>query len=100
MTTPHRIGNIPRRVPLSHRRALIRRHTRLRPVEGVAEVYTVTGEWDFVAIIRVREHDELAKVVTGRLAALEGIAATNTMVAFQQFSAHDLESMFGLGLEA
>ena len=36
----------------------------------------------------------------GRLAALEGIAATNTMVAFQQFSAHDLESMFGLGLEA
>jgi len=38
MTTPHRIGNIPRRVPLSHRRALIRRHTRLRPVEGVAEV--------------------------------------------------------------
>ena len=73
---------------------------QLADVEGVAEVYTVTGEWDFVAIIRVREHDELAKVVTGRLAALEGIAATNTMVAFQQFSAHDLESMFGLGLEA
>ena len=72
----------------------------LAAVEGVAEVYTVTGEWDFVAIIRVREHDELAKVVTGRLAALEGITATNTMVAFQQFSAHDLESMFGLGLEA
>ena len=73
---------------------------QLADVPGVAEVYTVTGEWDFVAIIRVREHDELAQVVTGRLAALEGIAATNTMVAFQQFSAHDLESMFGLGLEA
>jgi DNA-binding Lrp family transcriptional regulator len=72
---------------------------KLADVEGVAEVYTVTGEWDFVAIIRVREHDELAQVVTGRLAALDGIAATNTMVAFQQFSAHDLESMFGLGLE-
>ena len=72
---------------------------RLADVEGVAEVYTVTGEWDFVAIVRVREHDELAQVVTGRLAALEGIAATNTMVAFQQFSAHDLEAMFGLGLE-
>ncbi len=73
---------------------------QLADVPGVAEVYTVTGEWDFVAIVRVREHDELAQVVTGRLAALEGIAATNTMVAFQQFSAHDLESMFGLGLEA
>ena len=73
---------------------------QLADVEGVAEVYTVTGEWDFVAIIRVREHDELASVVTDRLAALDGIAATNTMVAFQQFSAHDLESMFGLGLEA
>ena len=73
---------------------------QLADVEGVAEVYTVTGEWDFVAIVRVREHDELAKVVTGRLAALDGIAGTNTMVAFQQFSAHDLESMFGLGLEA
>lgn len=72
---------------------------QLADVEGVAEVYTVTGEWDFVAIIRVREHDDLAGVVTGKLAALDGIAATNTMVAFQQFSAHDLESMFGLGLE-
>jgi DNA-binding Lrp family transcriptional regulator len=73
---------------------------RLADVEGVAEVYTVTGEWDFVAIIRVREHDDLAAVVTGKLATLEGIEATNTMVAFQQFSAHDLESMFGLGLES
>ena len=72
---------------------------QLADVEGVAEVYTVTGEWDFVAIIRVREHDDLASVVTGKLAAMDGIAATNTMVAFQQFSAHDLESMFGLGLE-
>jgi len=73
---------------------------QLADVEGVSEVYTVTGEWDFVAIIRVREHDDLAAVVTGKLASLEGIAATNTMVAFQQFSTHDLESMFGLGLES
>jgi DNA-binding Lrp family transcriptional regulator len=84
----------------SRRDALTNLGPKLADVDGVAEVYTVTGEWDFVAIIRVREHDELARVVTGRLAALDGIAATNTMVAFQQFSAHDLESMFGLGLEA
>ncbi len=72
---------------------------QLAEVEGVAEVYTVTGDWDFVAIIRVREHDELAKTVTQGLLGLEGIERTSTMVAFQQFSAHDLEAMFGLGLE-
>ena len=73
--------------------------SELADVEGVAEVYTVTGEWDFIAIVRVREHDDLAKVVTHELTKLEGIQRTQTMVAFQQFSAHDLEAMFGLGLE-
>lgn len=72
---------------------------RLADVPGVSEVYTVTGEWDFVAIVRVREHDQLAEVVTRRLTKLDGIERTQTMVAFQQFSAHDLEAMFGLGLE-
>jgi DNA-binding Lrp family transcriptional regulator len=71
----------------------------LADVDGVAEVYTVTGEWDFIAIARVREHDELAKVVTQHLTKLRDIEKTQTMVAFQQFSAHDLEAMFGLGLE-
>jgi len=73
--------------------------SELAGVEGVAEVYTVTGEWDFIAIARVREHDDLAKVVTQHLTGLDGIERTETMVAFQQFSAHDLEAMFGLGLE-
>ena len=73
--------------------------SELADVDGVAEVYTVTGEWDFIAIVRVREHDDLAKVVTHELTNLEGIQRTQTMVAFQQFSAHDLEAMFGLGLE-
>ena len=72
---------------------------QLADVEGVAEVYTVTGEWDFVAIVRVREHEDLASVVTQHLTKLDGIEKTQTMVAFQQFSAHDLEAMFGLGLE-
>lgn len=72
---------------------------QLADVEGVAEVYTVTGDWDFVVIIRVREHDELAAVVAGGFTRLEGIERTTTMVAFQQFSKHDLEAMFGLGME-
>jgi len=83
----------------STREALTHLGPRLADVPGVAEVYTVTGEWDFVAIVRVREHDELASVVTQRLTRLEGIERTQTMVAFQQFSAHDLEAMFGLGME-
>ena len=73
---------------------------KLAETAGVAEVYTVTGKWDFVAIIRVREHEELATIVTQELARLDGIERTHTMVAFQQFSRHDLEAMFGLGLEA
>ena len=72
---------------------------KLAEVDGVAEVYTVTGDWDFIAIVRVREHDELARTVTQGLLGLEGIERTSTMVAFQQFSAHDLEAMFGLGIE-
>jgi DNA-binding Lrp family transcriptional regulator len=70
---------------------------RLADVEGVSEAYSVTGEWDFAAVVRVGEHDELADLVTGRLAKLDGIERTYTMVAFQVFSRHDLEAMFSIG---
>jgi DNA-binding Lrp family transcriptional regulator len=70
---------------------------RLAEVDGVAEAYSVTGEWDYVAILRLREHDDLAELVTGRLARLRGIQQTYTMVAFEVFSQHDLESMFSIG---
>ena len=83
----------------SSRHGLTSLGPQLADVEGVAEVYTVTGEWDFVAIVRVREHEDRANVVTQHLTKLDGIEKTQTMVAFQQFSAHDLEAMFGLGLE-
>ncbi len=83
----------------SSREGLTSLGPHLADIEGIAEVYTLTGEWDFIAIARVREHDELARVVTQRLTQLDGIQRTQTMVAFQQFSAHDLEAMFGLGLE-
>lgn len=83
----------------SSRAGLTHLGAELADVEGVAEVYTVTGDWDFVAIVRVREHDDLAKVVTQHLTQLADIEKTQTMVAFQQFSTHDLEAMFGLGLE-
>jgi len=69
----------------------------LAGVEGVAEAYSVTGEWDFVAIIRVRQPEQLAPLVTGRLAQIDGIKRTHTMVAFEVFSQHDLEALFSIG---
>jgi DNA-binding Lrp family transcriptional regulator len=68
----------------------------LADVEGVAEAYSVTGEWDFVAILRVSRPEDLARVVTERLSGLPGIARTYTMVAFEAYSRHDLEAMFSL----
>ena len=69
----------------------------LADMEGVREAYSVTGEWDFVAIVQVRRHEDLAEVVTGRIGQLDGIARTQTMVAFEAFSRHDLEAMFSIG---
>jgi DNA-binding Lrp family transcriptional regulator len=69
----------------------------LADIDGVAEAYSVTGDWDFVAILRLREQDELAQVVTGRISQLEGVERTQTMVAFEAFSRHDLEALFSLG---
>ena len=69
----------------------------LADVEGVAEAYSVTGEWDFVAMLRVRNPEEVAEVVTGRFGALTGIRRTHTMVAFEVFSKHDLEALFSIG---
>lgn len=71
--------------------------SELTDVEGVAEVYSVAGGPDLVAIVRVREQDELAEVVTRRITSLEGILATNTLVAFKAYSRRDLEAMWDLG---
>jgi DNA-binding Lrp family transcriptional regulator len=69
----------------------------LAGIEGVAEAYSVTGEWDFVAILRLREQDQLAQVVTGKLSQLSGVRRTQTMVAFEVYSKHDLEALFSVG---
>ena len=69
----------------------------LADIEGVAEAYSVTGEWDFVAIVRVPDHEQLADVVTTAISGLDGVTRTQTLVAFAAFSKHDLESMFSIG---
>ena len=69
----------------------------LTEVAGVAEVYSVAGDIDLVAIVRVRHHDDLATVVTGGIAKLPGIVETRTMIAYQAFSQKDLDALWDLG---
>ena len=72
--------------------------SELADVDGIAEVYSVAGECDIVAIVRVRQHEDLADVVTRRIAALDGIVATRTMVAFKAYSERDLAALWDLGV--
>jgi DNA-binding Lrp family transcriptional regulator len=67
-------------------------------IDGVAEVYSVAGDLaDLVAVVRVREHEELAEVVTQRIAAVQGVAQTTTLIAFRAYAKHDLEAIWDLG---
>ena len=68
-------------------------------LKGITEVYSVAGDYDLIAIARVRENEQLAKLVTEDLIVVQGITRTNTLIAFRQFSEYDLERMFSLGLD-
>jgi DNA-binding Lrp family transcriptional regulator len=81
----------------AERDALSTLGSALADIEGVAEAYSVTGEWDFVAIVRVHDHEQLADVVTGQIGVLSGVTKTQTMVAFAAYSRHDLEALFSIG---
>ena len=71
---------------------------QLQEMDGISEVYSVSGNFDLVAIVRVKTNEELADLVTKKMLAIEGIIKTETMLAFQAFSRHDLEAMFALGM--
>jgi DNA-binding Lrp family transcriptional regulator len=71
----------------------------LADLDGVGAAYSVTGEWDFVVLVHVPRHEQLADVVTHGIAKLPGVRRTRTMVAFEAFSRHDLEAMFSVGGE-
>ncbi|MGQ0623947.1 MAG: Lrp/AsnC family transcriptional regulator [Sporichthyaceae bacterium] len=68
-------------------------------LEGVSEVYSITGEHDLVAMVRVRRHDELAEVIPAGLNKTPGVLSTETHIAFRTYSRHDLEAAFAIGLE-
>ena len=67
--------------------------------DGVSEVYSVTGDLDLVALVRVRELDDVSAVVTDGIARVPGIVETQTHIAFRTYSRHDLESAFAIGLD-
>lgn len=73
---------------------------RLAAVDGVSEVYSVTGEIDLIAMVRARGHEDLADIVTKKIAQVPGVARTHTHVAFRMYSRHDLESVFAIGSDA
>ncbi len=66
-------------------------------LDGVSEVYSVAGDVDLIAIVRVREFDQIAEVIAGRLNKIEGVLHTDTHVAFRAYSRHDLDAAFAIG---
>ena len=68
-------------------------------VPGVSEVYSVTGDVDLIALVRVRAHEELADVIADHVSKVEGVLRTQTYIAFKTYSKHDLEAAFSIGLE-
>jgi DNA-binding Lrp family transcriptional regulator len=68
-------------------------------LDGISEVYSVTGDVDLIALARVRHHEELADVVADRIGKVEGVLSTKTYIAFQAYSKHDLEQAFAIGLD-
>ena len=71
----------------------------LAALDGVSEVYSVTGDLDLIALVRVRSHDDIAAVVTDAIATVPGILATETHIAFRSYSRHDLEAAFSIGVD-
>jgi DNA-binding Lrp family transcriptional regulator len=66
---------------------------------GISEAYSVAGSYDLVAVVRVRQHEDLADLVSGRIQKVPGIEATNTLIAFRAYSQRDLEAMWDVGNE-
>jgi DNA-binding Lrp family transcriptional regulator len=72
---------------------------QIAALDGVSEVYSVTGQIDLIALVRVRSHDDVADVVADRLNKVSGVTETETHIAFRAYSKHDLEAAFSVGLD-
>ena len=81
-------------------KAIERLGPEIASLPNVAEVYSVTGDYDFVAVVRVKDYDQVATAVAKQIAQVQGVISTNTMLAFQCFSRYDMEHMWSIGLES
>ena len=72
---------------------------KLAGIEGVSQVYSVSGEWDLVAMIEVAEHEAIARIVTEQVTVVPGIKSTQTLTSFRAYSKKDLEQAWDIGLE-
>jgi len=70
---------------------------RLSASPGITEVYSVSGRYDLIAMVRTKNNEALADLITGNLLKIDGILSSETMIAFRSYSKHDLEAMFSLG---
>jgi DNA-binding Lrp family transcriptional regulator len=70
----------------------------LAEMNGVSEVYSVAGRYDLAVVIRARDNDQMAELVTGHMLKVDGIVKSETLIAFRVHSRHDLDSMFSLGM--
>jgi DNA-binding Lrp family transcriptional regulator len=68
-------------------------------LDGVSEVYSVAGDVDLIAVVRVREFEQIAEVVAGRINKVPGVLETDTHIAFRAYSRHDLEAAFSIGFD-
>ena len=69
-------------------------------LEGVSEVYSVAGAVDLIAVVRVREFEQVAAVIAGRINKVPGVVDTDTHIAFRAYSRHDLEAAFSIGFDS
>ena len=68
-------------------------------LDGVSEVYSVAGDTDLIAVVRVREFEQIAEVIAGRISKVPGVLETDTHIAFRSYSRHDLEAAFAIGFD-
>lgn len=71
----------------------------LAELDGVSEVYSVAGHVDLVAVVRVREFDQIADVIAAGIDKVDGVLDTETLIAFRAYSRHDLEAAFAIGFD-
>ena len=73
---------------------------RIADLDGVTEVYSVAGRYDLAAVVRAKDDEQLANVVTRDIRKVDGIEKSETLIAFRVYSRHDLERMFSIGFES